>query len=58
MDELKVRPVWVFPFEILTCEAIFLRNMYEELKIKCNPLHFGVNSMPKLADFLAVDIEG
>jgi len=58
ISALKVRPIWVFPFEILINEAIFVRNFYEELKIRCDPMHFGVNAMPKLCDFLNVDLDG
>lgn len=48
IDELKVRPVWIQPFETLLLEGVFARNIYEAFKREGAPLHFGENAMPRL----------
>lgn len=57
LDDQKVRPVWVQPFETLILEALFAHNVYEALKQNGKPFHFGENSMPRLWDLMSRDIE-
>lgn len=51
IDDIKVRPVWVAPFEVLINESVYCSNIYEILKGD-NIMHFGANAMPRLHKLL------
>jgi len=52
VDEMKTRPVWIYPGEITMLEAKFGLPYYEFLESEVPEIHFGPKSMQDLAKML------
>lgn len=51
-SDKKVRPVWVFPAEITTMEAMFAHEYYKFLESDVKAVHFGPDAIPRLRERL------
>jgi hypothetical protein len=58
IDESKSRPVWVYPFEVSILESKWAIPFYEHLEKNVPAVHFGANSMQRLADMMMGGING
>jgi len=51
-EQEKSRPVWVYPFEISILEAKWAIPFYQHLEQNVSQVHFGHDSMPRLAHMM------
>jgi hypothetical protein len=55
-DEIKTRPVWVFPAEVTVLEGKWALPYYRFLEREVESVHFGEGAMQRLAQLLTSDI--
>nr|ATD50490.1 RNA-dependent RNA polymerase [Magnaporthe oryzae partitivirus 2] len=56
LEEIKTRPVWVFPFEVTILEGKWAIPYYRFLEEEVPSVHFGEGAMQRLAKILVSDI--